>query len=96
MVCAKNALIIQTSLTWRMKRNNLCKMMSIMAVEGELVFLHLKDIQIYVNFCKIVNLLARFLQCNSRNLKDAEGFKYVFVVYFFVLIEIDQLCCVLC
>ena len=50
-------------------------------------------LQIHVNVCDIVLVLAGVLQCNGRKLEEAEDFKCVFVIYF-VRIEIDQPQCI--
>ena len=61
-----------------------------MALDGVTSFLRLKALQIHVNVCNTVQLLAGILQCNGRKLEKAENFKCVLVVYC-VRIKIDQL-----
>ena len=39
-------------------------------------------LQIYVNVCDTVQLLAGTIQCNGGKLEEAEDFKSVFVVYY--------------
>ena len=38
-------------------------------------------LQIHVNVCDIVQILAEIIQCNEEKLKEAEDFKFVLVVY---------------
>ena len=54
-------------------------MMSDMALDGH--FYARKTLQIHVNVCDTVQLLAGILQCNGGKLEEAEDFKCVFVVY---------------
>ena len=56
-------------------------MTSVVALDGVMSFLHLKDATYHVNVCDTVHLLAGFLQCNGGKLEEAEEFKCVFVVY---------------
>ena len=39
-------------------------------------------LQIHVNVCDIVQVLAGVLQCNGGKMEEAEDFKLVFVDYF--------------
>ena len=39
-----------------------------------------KTLQIPVNVCDTIQLLARFPQCNGGKIEDAEDFKCIFVV----------------
>ena len=59
-------------------------MTSSMELDGVTSFLHLRDVttlQLYVNVCDIVSVLAGVLQCNGRKLEEDEDFECVFVVY---------------
>ena len=47
-------------------------------------------LQIHVNLCDTVQLLAGILQCNGGKLEEAEDFKCVFRHFVCVRIEIDQ------
>ena len=38
-------------------------------------------LQLHVNLCDTVQLLAGFLKCNGGKFEEAEGFKCVLVVY---------------
>ena len=38
-------------------------------------------LQIHVNVCDVVSVLAGVLQCNGGKLEEAEDFECVFVVY---------------
>ena len=51
------------------------------ALDGVTSFLCLKMLQLHVNVCDTVQLLAGFLKCNGGKLEEAEGFKCVLVVY---------------
>ena len=52
-----------------------------MALEDECRFYAGNTLQIGVNVCDTVQLLAGFPQCNGRELEEAEDFKCIFVVY---------------
>ena len=54
-----------------------CKMASFTALNSITSFLRLKDVQLLVNMCNTVQLLAGFLQCNGVKLEEAEEFKCV-------------------
>ena len=56
-------------------------MTSVMALNGVTSFLRLKELQIHVNVCDTVQLLAGILQCNAGKLEETEDFKCVFVIY---------------
>ena len=58
-------------------------MTSVMGLDDITSFLHLKKktLQIHVNVCDTVQLLARIVHCNDGKLDEAEDFKCVFVVY---------------
>ena len=57
-------------------------MTSFIALDGVTSFLRLKDVlQLHVNVCDVVKVLAGVLQCNCGKLEEAEDFKCVFVVY---------------
>ena len=73
-----------------------CKMASVMALDGVTSLLRLKDVTSASKLCETVQLLAGVIQCNGGKFKEAEDFKCVFVVLFFVRIEVDQLLCVNC
>ena len=66
-----------------------------MALDRVTSFYAWNTLQIQVNVCDTVQLLAGILQCNGGKLEEAEAFKCVFVVWC-VRIEIDQLQCVNC
>ena len=53
------------------------KMTSVMVLDG----VRSKTLKRHVNICEIISLLAGILQCNGRELKEAEGLKCVFVVF---------------
>ena len=38
-------------------------------------------LQLHVNICNVVLVLAGVLQCNGGEMEEAEDFKFVFVVY---------------
>ena len=58
------------------------KMKSFMILDGVTAFEFKKTLQIHVNVCDIVQVLARVLQCNGGKMEEAEDFKRVFVDYF--------------
>ena len=52
-------------------------------------------LQIHVNVCDTVQLLAEIIQCNGGKLEEAEDFKCVFVVYCVLeLIQISSSVCI--
>ena len=56
-----------------------CKMTSVMALVPFRLE-RVKTLQIHVNVCDRIQLLAGFPQCNGRKLEEAEDFKCIFVV----------------
>ena len=56
-------------------------MTSFMAFDGVTSFLRLKELQLHVNVCDVVKVLAEVLQCNGVKSEEAEDFECVFVVY---------------
>ena len=52
------------------------KMTSFMTLDGVTSFLRLKTLQIRVNECDVVLVLAGVLQCNGGKLEEAEDLKY--------------------
>ena len=58
-----------------------CKMTSFMALDCVTSFLRLKTLQIHVNVCDVVLVLAGVLQCKGGKLAEAKDFKFVFRVY---------------
>ena len=53
-----------------------CKMTSVMTLDAVR-----KKLQIQVNMCNTVQLLAGILQCRGGKFEEAEAFKCVFVAY---------------
>ena len=51
------------------------------ALDGVTAFSCSKVVQIQVNVCDTVQLLAGILQCHGGKLEEAEDFKCVFVIY---------------
>ena len=51
----------------------------------------LQMLQMHVNICNTVKLLAGFAQCNGGKLEKVEDFKCVFRLLLCVRIEIDKL-----
>ena len=60
------------------------KMTPVMALDSVTSFYTLKTLQIHVNVCDTIQLLAGFLQCNGRKLKEFEDFKCIFILYYVV------------
>ena len=60
--------------------NRYCKITSLMALEGVMLFLRLKMLHTHVNM-RHSQLLVGFPQCNGGKLGEAEDFKCVFVIY---------------
>ena len=58
-----------------------CKTTSVAALDGVTSFYACKTLQIQLNVCVTVQLLAGILQCNGGKFEEAEDFKCVFVVY---------------
>ena len=57
-------------------------MISSMALDGVTYFFNARrTLQIHVNICDTVQLLAVILQCNGGKLEEAEDLKCVIVVY---------------
>ena len=51
-----------------------CKMTSVMASDDVTLLLRLKTLQIHVNVCDTVQLLAEIIQCNGGKLEEAVNF----------------------
>ena len=52
-----------------------------MALDVVTSFLRFKMLQIHINLCDKVQLLAGILQCNGGKLKEAEDFECVIDIY---------------
>ena len=58
-----------------------CKVTSVMTLDGVTLLYAWKTLQIRVNVCDTVKLLAGIIQCNGGKFREAQDFKCVFNVY---------------